>query len=85
MNSTNPMDEIEFTIARIECNAIFYELYVKNHVALLTYPQIDRVFHDTMSIRQILYESFGPRTILFEGDSIDLPVSQKPLCNIIIQ
>ena len=85
MNSTNPMDQIEFTVAQIEYNSTLYELYVLNHVAILTYPHIDRVFHDTMSIRGILYECFGPRTIYFEGDSIDIPISQLPLCNIIIE
>jgi len=79
------MAQIEFTIARIEFNNNFFELYVKNHVAVLTYPQIDKIFHDTLSIRQILYESFGSRKILYEGGSIDVPVSERPLCNIIVE
>ena len=79
------MNQIEFTIARIEFNATFFELYVKNKVAILIYPRIERVFHDTMSIRDILYECFGHRMIYFEGDSIDAPIYQLPLCNIIVE
>jgi hypothetical protein len=80
-----PMAQIEFTIARIEFNNNFFELYVKNNVALLSYPRIDRIFPDTLSIRQILYECFGDRKIYFEGGSIDSPVSERPLCNIIVE
>ena len=79
------MTQIEFTIARIQFYNTFFELYVKNNIARLTYPRIDRFFHDTMSIRTILYECFGSRMIYFEGDSIDVPVSQLPLCNIIVE
>jgi hypothetical protein len=79
------MNQIEFTIARIEFNSTFFELYVKNKVAVLIYPRIEKVFHDTMSIRDILYECFGHRMIYFEGGSIDVPVSQLPLCNIIVE
>lgn len=62
------MSQIEFTIARIHFDKTFFELYVKNNVALLTYPRIDRIFHDTRSIRQILYECFGSSKILFQKD-----------------
>lgn len=79
------MDQIEFTIARIHFDNNFFELYVKNKCAILIYPRIDKIFHDTMTIRHILYECFGSRKILFEGGSIDVPVSQLPLCNIIIE
>ena len=86
-NSTEfyQMAQIEFTIARIQFDNNFFELYVKNNVAVLTYPRIDRIFHDTLSIRQILYECFGSRMILYEGGSIDVPISERPLCNIIVE
>ena len=79
------MNQIEFTIARITFDNNFFELYVKNNVATLSCPRIDKVFHDTMTIRHILYECFGSRMIYFEGGSIDVPVSQLPLCNIIVE
>ena len=79
------MNQIEFTIARIEFNATFFELYIQHNIARFTYPGIDRMFHDTMTIRDILYECFGSRMILYEGDSIDIPVLCRPLCNIIVR
>ena len=76
-------DELFDVLSQIKFNHATFELSLKNNFAVLSHAMMDdRLFPQTMSIFDIVRDYFGDVVIIADNQSMFVPVSQRPLCNI---
>ena len=79
-------DELVDLLAQIKMNHTTFDLSLKNNFAVLSHAMMDDIlFPQTMNIVEIICEHFGDVIIITDNESIFLPVSERPFCNITIE